>query len=162
MSDTRPVMYATDFSPASLAAFPEAIAIAKATAAELIVVHVLPSPFPLVAETTYVDQKTWDRLFATALAEANRNLDDVLAKARDAGVRTSGFVIDAGLTSAPAAEIVRAATDKAVSMLVLGTHGRTGVARFFLGSVAARVVATASCPVLTVRAHEPAQVSAAA
>jgi nucleotide-binding universal stress UspA family protein len=37
-------------------------------------------------------------------------------------------------------------------MLVLGTHGRTGVARLFLGSVAAGVVATASCPVLTVRA----------
>jgi nucleotide-binding universal stress UspA family protein len=34
---------------------------------------------------------------------------------------------------------------------VLGTHGRTGVARFFVGSVAARVVAAASCPVLTVR-----------
>jgi nucleotide-binding universal stress UspA family protein len=36
-------------------------------------------------------------------------------------------------------------------MIVMGTHGRTGVARFFLGSVAARVAATAPCPVLTVR-----------
>jgi nucleotide-binding universal stress UspA family protein len=38
-----------------------------------------------------------------------------------------------------------------VDVLVLGTHGRTGLPRFFLGSVAARVLATAPCPVLTVR-----------
>jgi nucleotide-binding universal stress UspA family protein len=48
-------------------------------------------------------------------------------------------------------EIVRAAIDKEVDILVLGTHGRTGIAKFFLGSVAARVIATAPCPVLTVR-----------
>jgi universal stress protein A len=47
--------------------------------------------------------------------------------------------------------IVRAARSKRVDVLVLGTHGRTGLARFFLGSVATRVLATAHCPVLTVR-----------
>ena len=46
---------------------------------------------------------------------------------------------------APAAKRQRA------DMIVMGTHGRTGMARFFLGSVAARVTATAPCPVLTVR-----------
>jgi nucleotide-binding universal stress UspA family protein len=46
---------------------------------------------------------------------------------------------------------VRAARSKRADVLVLGTHGRTGLPRFFLGSVAARVLATAPCPVLTVR-----------
>jgi len=46
---------------------------------------------------------------------------------------------------------VRAAKRKRVDLLVLDTHGRTGLARAFLRSVAARVVATAPCPVLTVR-----------
>jgi len=40
---------------------------------------------------------------------------------------------------------------KRTRLLVIGTHGRTGPARFFIGSIAARVVATAPCPVLTVR-----------
>lgn len=157
MSGTGPVMYASDFSPASLAALPHAITNAKATGAELVIIHVLPSPIPLVAETTYIDQRTWDRLFAGALAEAHRQLDGLLARAREADVRVTGYVVEAGMVSSAADEIVRAAKDKDVRMLVLGTHGRTGIAKFFLGSVAARVVATAPCPVLTVRAPEPAE-----
>jgi nucleotide-binding universal stress UspA family protein len=149
-------MYASDFSPASLAALPHAITIAKATGAALIIVHVLPSPIPLVAETTYIDQATWDRLWASALAEAHRQLDELLARAREADVPVTGFVVDAWIGSSAALEIVRAARDKDVGILVLGTHGRTGIAKLFLGSVAARVVATAPCPVLTVRAPETA------
>jgi nucleotide-binding universal stress UspA family protein len=150
-------MYASDFSPASLVALPHAIDVAKATGAELVVVHVLSSPIPFVAEMTYIDQDTWDRVFAGAQAEAHTQLDALLARARAAGVHASGFVIDTGMISAPAEEIVRAAKDKDVGVLVLGTHGRTGVAKLFLGSVAARVVATAPCPVLTVRAPESAE-----
>jgi len=48
-------------------------------------------------------------------------------------------------------EIVREARRRRADLIVMGTHGRTGVARFFLGSVAARVLALARCPVLTVR-----------
>jgi nucleotide-binding universal stress UspA family protein len=48
-------------------------------------------------------------------------------------------------------QIARAAKRQRADLIVMGTHGRTGMARFFLGSVAARVAATAPCPVLTVR-----------
>jgi nucleotide-binding universal stress UspA family protein len=48
-------------------------------------------------------------------------------------------------------QITRAARSKRADLVVIGTHGRTGLAKFFLGSVAGRVVSTASCPVLTVR-----------
>lgn len=151
MKDIRRVMYASDFSAPSLAAFPHAISMAKATGAELIIIHVLPSPIPLVGEMTYIDADTWERIFTGAQAEAHKQLDVLLARARDAGIQTSGFVLDDVVVPAPADEIVRAAREKDVDLLVLGTHGRTGVARFFLGSVAERVVATAPCPVLTVR-----------
>jgi len=50
-----------------------------------------------------------------------------------------------------AEQIVRAARSKRAGMIVIGTHGRTGLTRFLLGSVAARVLAIARCPVLTVR-----------
>jgi nucleotide-binding universal stress UspA family protein len=48
-------------------------------------------------------------------------------------------------------QIVRAARGGKADMVVMGTHGRTGMSKFFLGSVAGRVVSLASCPVLTVR-----------
>ena len=48
-------------------------------------------------------------------------------------------------------QIARAAKSKKADLIVIGTHGRTGLAKFFLGSVASRVVAAAPCPVLTVR-----------
>jgi len=151
MSKTRPVMFATDFSPASLPAFSEALAIAKSTGAELLVMHALPSPMPVMSDVTYVDPETWNRILSAQQTEAHRQIDALVAQARGTGVSASGFILDAGIVAGAADEIVRAAQDKDVRMLVLGTHGRTGVARFFLGSVAARVVATASCPVLTVR-----------
>jgi nucleotide-binding universal stress UspA family protein len=55
------------------------------------------------------------------------------------------------LDGLPHEAIVRAAKSRRADLLVLGTHGRTGLAKFFLGSVATRVLSTASRPVLTVR-----------
>ena len=55
------------------------------------------------------------------------------------------------LEGPPADRIAEVARSWRASLIALGTHGRTGLARFFLGSVAARMVAIAPCPVLTVR-----------
>ena len=152
-SRIRRVMYASDFSRASLAALPHAIDVAKACDAELLILHVLPSPLPapVFGEVGYIDQPTWDRLLAEAGEQAHKQLEPLLLSAREAGVPTTFFIIYRVGAVPDADEIVRAAIDKKVDMLVLGTHGRTGIAKFFLGSVAARVVATAPCPVLTVR-----------
>ncbi len=51
----------------------------------------------------------------------------------------------------PHERVARAARAKKADLLVIGTHGRTGLAKFFLGSVATRLVASVACPVLTVR-----------
>ena len=58
------------------------------------------------------------------------------------------------MVGGPYEVIVRAARSKCADVLVLGMHARTGLPRFFLGSVATRVLATARCPVLTVRGRE--------
>jgi nucleotide-binding universal stress UspA family protein len=57
------------------------------------------------------------------------------------------------LEGPPAAAIVRAARRERAGLIVLGTHGRTGLTRILIGSVAERVVRTARCPVLTVPAR---------
>jgi nucleotide-binding universal stress UspA family protein len=76
-----------------------------------------------------------------------KQLSMLQAKAQSAGVRATTLVVP-GLA---AQQIIRAARSKKADLIVIGTHGRTGLARLFLGSVAARVVAGATCPVLTVR-----------
>ena len=147
MRDIHRITYASDFSPASLVALPHALRLAKITGADLTIVNVLPSPKALFIEGGYVPQEIWDQ----TRAEAAKEMDRLLEQAVNAGVRATASIVDAG-SALPADAIVRAAEDVKTDVLVLGTHGRTGVTRLILGSVAARVVARAPCPVLTVRA----------
>ena len=66
-----------------------------------------------------------------------------------AGVRATAILTE----RMPFDQIVRAAKGKRADLIVIGTHGRKGFSRFFLGSVAERVVQLAPCPVLTVRSR---------
>jgi nucleotide-binding universal stress UspA family protein len=63
-------------------------------------------------------------------------------------VKATSTIVESG---AVADRIVRAARARRADLIVMGTHGRTGVSRLLLGSVASRVIATSPCPVLTVR-----------
>lgn len=140
------IMHATDFSPASRAAFARALREAKSHHAELTLVHVL-SPVLGFAGDGYISPSTYEALARSTRAWAQKKLDALLAKAKGERVRVRGLLVD-GVAHE---QIARAAKSKKADLLVVGTHGRTGVARFFVGSVAGRVVATAPCPVLTVR-----------
>lgn len=153
MADFQRITYASDFSPASLAAFPHALRLAQVMGAELTILHVLAPPRSPFVDAGYVPQEIWDQLDAGMRAHAADEMDRLVKQAADAGVRVTTALVDGGI---PADEIVRAAKHTRADLLVLGTHGRTGVVRLVLGSVAARVVATASCPVLTVRVAEGA------
>jgi len=146
MARIRRILYPTDFSGAARAALGQAIDLAKTNRAELTVAHVLAPPVLYVGEG-YAYPQVYDRLIAASRAEAQKRLAPIVARAKAAGIRAKGLLMD----GIPADRIVRAAKAKGVDLIVLGTHGRTGLARFFLGSVASRVVATAGCPVLTVR-----------
>jgi nucleotide-binding universal stress UspA family protein len=155
MRDIRRITYASDFSPASLVALPHALRLARIAGADLTIVNVLPSPRALFIEGGYVPQEIWDQ----TRADAAKEMDRLVQQAVDAGVRATATVVDGG-NGLAADAIVRAAEDAKTDVLVLGTHGRTGITRLILGSVAARVVATASCPVLTVRASGTSESSA--
>lgn len=149
------IIYASDFSPASLVAFPHALRLARLSGAELTILHVLPAPVGVLAvDGGYVPQEVWDSIYASLRAEADKEADRLVREAVDAGVSATASIVDGGTADA---RIVEAADVLKADLLVLGTHGRTGIAKLFLGSVAARVVATARCPVLTVRAPEPAE-----
>ncbi|MEX2221372.1 MAG: universal stress protein [Candidatus Rokuibacteriota bacterium] len=147
MSRLRRIMHATDFSPASTPALKRAVAMAKAERAQLIIAHVMTPPALALPGEGYVSPRLYEDLEASARGQAQKRLDAIVAKARKAGARASALLVE----GVPHERIARAARSKKVDLLVIGTHGRTGLAKFFLGSVATRLIATAPCPVLTVR-----------
>jgi nucleotide-binding universal stress UspA family protein len=147
MAPIRRILHPSDFSKASGAAFAKAVELAKSNRAELVVLHVLGPPVPIMAGEGYVSPEIYEDLDKSARANASKQLLSLVAKAKRAGVRAKAVLRD-GIAHE---QIVRAARSPSADMIVIGTHGRTGLAKLFLGSVAGRVVSTAKCPVMTVR-----------
>ena len=146
MSTMRRILFASDFSKGSRKALTTAMAMAKANRATLTVLHVIVPFIPIVPEQ-YIDTKTWEQIDLQARRWSRRQLDKSMERVKAAGIRAVGLLLEGD----PAQQIIRAVRSTRADLLVVGTHGRTGLTRFFVGSVAARVVATASCPVVTVR-----------
>jgi nucleotide-binding universal stress UspA family protein len=141
------ILVGTDLSAASDPAVQEAIKLAKENGAELLFAHAYqpPSLFQMDGYLTGGIYQEWDN---TLRVGVEAKLAPIVQSAKDAGIQAKALV----LAGAPFDAITQAAQDTGADLVVLGTHGRTGVSRFFLGSVAARVISTAPCPVLTVRA----------
>jgi nucleotide-binding universal stress UspA family protein len=145
MKRIRRILHATDFSPASRRAFDTALALAKSLGARLTIVYVLP-PVVTVPDQ-YIDAATLDRLDQQARQWSTQHLDRLGARGKRAGIKTTALLLDGD----PASQIVAACRATKSDLIVVGTHGRRGLPKFFLGSVAERVVSAASCPVVTVR-----------
>jgi nucleotide-binding universal stress UspA family protein len=143
---SRLILHPSDFSPASRAAFARAVADARADRAELLLVHVLSPVTPFVGDE-YMSPQTYTDVQRSMQAYGQQELDKLVVKAKGAGVRARGLLLEGSAAEA----IVRAARSKRANVIVMGTHGRTGLARLLMGSVAERVVGTAPCPVMTVR-----------
>jgi nucleotide-binding universal stress UspA family protein len=146
MKRIRHVLYASDFSAASRRALSTAISIAKSLDAKLTILYVLAPVVPMVPDR-YVDPVTLDQLDKLARQWSARQVNRLAAQAKKAGVRATALLRDGD----PAEQIVRAGRSTRADLIIVGTHGRRGLPKFFLGSVAERVVATAPCPVVTVR-----------
>ncbi|HEY7248923.1 MAG TPA: universal stress protein [Methylomirabilota bacterium] len=147
MSRLRTIVHPTDFSRASTSAFKRAVEMAKDNRAQLLVVHVLAPSAAIVMADGYVSPKVYDDMDAAARAGAQKQLRRLAEQAKRSGVRVRPLLLE-GIAHE---RIAQAARSRKADLLVIGTHGRTGFARLFLGSVASRVLAIAPCPVLTVR-----------
>lgn len=143
----RLIVHATDFSAASRPAFQKALEIARKTRRGLAIVHVIAPPVLMMGDS-YVSPKLYEDVDRAQRAAAQKRLDRLVRAARARGIRATGQVLEGVFHE----EIGRAARAKHADMIVMGTHGRTGFKRVLLGSVAARVLGTAPCPVLSVRA----------
>jgi nucleotide-binding universal stress UspA family protein len=141
MSHIETILLATDGSPASESASEEAIDLATQLEARLLVVSVLGGssrPAGASAETAGVADS---RDSLTTKAQA------LVQRAKAAGANATFLVWDGD----PGEAIVAAAESENADLIVVGSHGRSGVSRFLIGSVSDYVVRHAHCPVMVVR-----------
>ena len=121
--------------------------LAKANRGQLLVLHVMSPPTLAMPGEGYVSPALYDSLEATARRQAQKRLGAIVARARASGARASALLLE----GMPHEVIARAARSRKADLVVIGTHGRSGLAKLFLGSVAARLVTLSPRPVLTVR-----------
>ena len=145
------IVHPTDFSVCAEQARALAIELARALGAELTLLHVAVEASPF--REGFMRPRELEQLFEEQRAWAARTLEEQAAETRARGIPTRSLVV----TGAPAAEIVEAARREGAAFIVMGTHGRTPIERFLLGSVADRVVRTAPCAVVTRRETDPGQ-----
>ena len=151
MTKLRRILVPIDFSPHADAAIAWAVDLARRYDAAITLTHVY-QPVSLALPDGYVLQS------AMALSDLLAKIDEALDAAKErielmspgAQVKT---VIRQG---APWAEIGELAREAPCDLIVMGTHGRTGLKHALLGSVTEKVVRTAPCPVLTVHLDAPA------
>lgn len=149
--DIRTILVATDFSEASAAALAYAFSLARSLNVHLYVVHVVPEDDVrvLTALCAHLQSEvTPEALVETLYAEADKRLTKLVEEALATDLVQERLLV----TGEPAAAIMSCAAAKQAQIIVLGTHGRRGVTRFLMGSVAERVLREAPCAVLVVPA----------
>lgn len=133
-----------DFSEGSDSALAYAAGLARKLGVELEVVHVYQVPTLAMPDGAVLASPTY---LANLTSRAQQELDASRARVADDRLQVTTTLLQGD----PADAIVEHADRKGASLIVMGTHGRTGLVRMLLGSVAERVVRTARVPVLTVR-----------
>jgi nucleotide-binding universal stress UspA family protein len=136
----KTILVATDFGPAAALALEYARTLADRFHAVLHLVHIVQEPYPIGVEGDVPDVSAFRE---SLLQSAHDQMRAILKATPEA----TGEI----LVGHPAARIIESAAGLNADLVVMGTHGRGAVKGLLLGSVAAQVVRTAPCPVLTIR-----------
>ena len=139
----KKILVPVDFSDFSRAALEAAAGIAEVRGAEITVLHVMIEPQASVPYEVYID---WQKVKVEIKVDAEKMLAGMVAPGGSAGKAKKRLE-----WGEPASTIVRVAKEGNFDLVVMATHGRTGLTRLFLGSVAEQVIRHAPCPVLSFR-----------
>lgn len=135
------ILFATDFSEPAMKAFPYVTALAKSFAASVFACHII-TPTSLVAAAPQAAPSLYEAEYEAAAKE----LDNIVSSPQLAGLKTKALLSSGMLGDSLLQEI----KDNNVDLVVAGTHGRTGLRRFLLGSAVEEICRVATCPVLTI------------
>ena len=147
MFEPQRIVVSTDFSDNADAGVKAAEELAQQLGAELVLVHVIEWPvYPTMSFGAGIAGMpvVFDKVRENAEENLSRMREDRVAR----GLKCTAELRDGD----PATEVVAAAKDKAADLIVIATHGHTGVKHLLVGSTTEKVVRTAPCPVLTVHA----------
>jgi nucleotide-binding universal stress UspA family protein len=139
------ILAPTDFSDLSKQGLKSALELAQSFGAKLLLIHVVePPPYPVEGILpSPLDSTLLDDLER----QANQEISKMLANMQGSAVEVEGRVV----VGVPYRKIVEVAEEEKADLLVVTTHGRTGLVHLVMGSVAEKIVRTAPCPVLTIR-----------
>ena len=143
------ILVPVDFSPHADRAFRYAATLAHRLGAKLALLHVVEDPFLTGAWTSEVYVPNVPELLENLIGAAKRQLATLQESAAAMGLTAEITVTTGGR---PSQTIVDHAKDGGFDLIVMGTHGRTGLSHVVMGSIAERVLRKAPCPVLTVKA----------
>ncbi len=150
MPSFNKILAPTDFSDDSALALTYAEELARKFEAEILVLHV-DQPLPPVIASAQLepgfDTEVMSRIAEEQRLLAQRELDKIVGRLRESGIKARSLL----RVGAPFLEIIHTAQSEAADLIIMGTHGRSGLAHVLLGSVAERVVRKAPCAVLTLR-----------
>lgn len=141
----KKILVAVDFSPAAGAAVRQALDLARAFDAEILLLHVLH--VPAEAPGFYSSRKLGRKLFRNMEEAATGMMTEFVAKHLKKAKKIQTRI----LPGLPGDEVVRQAQKEKADLVVIGTRGHSGIKRLLLGSVADHVIRACSCPVLSVR-----------
>lgn len=143
----RTILLPTDFSGCANYALPYAAAIARATQARVICIYVVEPIVPAVGYTGMAEPMPIADISEQLEDSAERELPEVMHCDELKGLAVEEVIAHGDA----AAEIVRVAAEREVDLIVIASHGRTGLGRMIFGSTAEAVVRHAGCPVLVVK-----------
>jgi nucleotide-binding universal stress UspA family protein len=159
-----PILVPIDFSPYSMCALERAADVARRFDAKLIALHVIALEVGVQALASRLEASVVDES-AEASDMSEDDMKTVLDQQREQGYQALQAFMPPPLCDCPLElrvlfgrpfqRIIETAIKEEIGLIVMGTHGRTGLAHFALGSIAERVVRLAPCPVLTVKAPTP-------
>lgn len=146
MIQLQKILLPTDFSDYSQNAAAYATEFANKFGAELHLLHVLQDLVAMVPEPGLAFPPPGDYML-----ELQQSAETALTKLPDPPLAEGAEVVRAVRQGPPFVEIVRYAKENDIDLIIMGTHGRSGLSHVLLGSVAEKVVRKSPCPVLTVR-----------
>ncbi|MEP6864799.1 MAG: universal stress protein [Deltaproteobacteria bacterium] len=144
----KTILVPHDFSSSANHACAVARDEAKTHGARVILVHVIDLPYQMAPESSMIATATEEPVSMKEYASrgAEKHLDDIAARLAKDGIQPTKFI----RFGRPHDEITKLADEAKCDLIIMGTHGRTGLAHLLVGSVAERVVRTSKVPVLTV------------
>ena len=148
MFQPRKILVPTDFSEDSDLAFQMALSIAVKYQARIFLLHVISEQS--LADYC-LDQGIVDRVLNESIVFSNEKLQEAIDKNQQSG---DIKVIPDVRKGQPYEEILKEASERKIDLIVIASHGKTGLQKYFIGSVTEKVMKEAKCPVLLIRSQE--------